>query len=94
MEKQNLNVVVHFAPADEPFKDHNASREETVGHLETRVLTAFGLSEGATPDGGQVVYTLYHDRQALDNPAATLGELAGDKHVLQLKLDQQVTQGQ
>jgi hypothetical protein len=88
-ENLTLNVVVHYIAAPEPFHDHAASRSETVGHLKARVLTAFGLTE----NGNQTVYTLYHDTQPLNNLNMTLGEVAGDKHSLQLKLDQQVTQG-
>ena len=45
-----LHVVVHYPAADEPFKDKDAKRSETVGHLKARVLTAFGLTEGQGPD--------------------------------------------
>lgn len=93
MNDSTLNVVVHYIAASEPFKDHQASRSETVGQLKARVLTAFGLSEGSTPDGNQTTYTLFHGPQRLDNLDLTLGEVAGDQHVLQLKLDQQITQG-
>lgn len=92
IEKQ-FHVVVHYAPAGEPFKDEHAHRNETVGHLKARVLTAFGLVEGQTPEGNIVTYTLYHERTPLENPNQTLGEVAGHKPILQLKLAQQVTQG-
>lgn len=91
--KTRLRVVVHYPAAAEPFKDEGADRDETVGQLKARVLTAFGLSEGATSDGNIVSYTLYQHKTLLENPAQTLGELVGNERVLQLKLSQQLTQG-
>ena len=88
-----LRVVVHYPAAAEPFNDEDADRNETVGQLKARVLTAFGLAEGTTSDGNTVGYTLYQHKTPLENPAQTLGELAGDHPVLQLKLSQQLTQG-
>ena len=88
-----LSVVVHYPPAAEPFKDKAATRTETLGHLKARVLTAFGLTEGTTPDGGVATYTLYNKKTSLENMAATLGEVSGNDHELQLKLAQQITQG-
>lgn len=88
-----LHVVVHYVGAGEPFNDHHAERSETIGHLKVRVLTAFGLVEGPTPDGNVVSFTLYHGKTPLENLAQTLGEVAGEKPVLQLKLARQVTQG-
>ncbi len=88
-----LRVVVHYVAAAEPFKDEHADRSETVGHLKTRVLDAFGLTEGPTPEGAVVSYTLYHHKTALENPNQTLGELAGEHRDLELKLVQQLTQG-
>ncbi|MCI0464149.1 MAG: hypothetical protein L0Z62_45020 [Gemmataceae bacterium] len=87
-----LQVVVHYMAAEHPFKE-DVTPDETVGQLKQRVLTAFGLSEGQTPDGNIVTYTLYHGKTPLENPSQTLGELAGHQHVLQLKLVQQITQG-
>ncbi len=91
--KTNLQIVVHYPAAAEPFKDKDAVRSETVGQLKARVLTAFGLSEGATSDGNAISFTLYQRKTPLENPAQLLGELAGDHPVLQLKLSQQLTQG-
>jgi len=88
-----LEVVVHYVGAGAPFKDPHAARTESLGHLKTRVLAAFGLVEGPTPDGNVVTYTLYHGKTPLENLAQTLGEVAGEAHVLQLKLARQVTQG-
>jgi len=91
-EKERLQVVVHYVAAGEPFKDH-VDPNETVGQLKIRVLAAFGLTEGQNPEGNMATYTLYHDKTPLENMSLTLGSLAGDKKVLQLKLSQQITQG-
>ena len=87
-----VKVIVHYPPAAEPFKDE-ADRSETIGHFKPRVLTAFGLVEGPTPDGNTVTYTLYHHKDPLENVNQTLGELAGEHKELTLKLAQQITQG-
>jgi len=92
-ETSRLQVVVHFPRAEKPFKDESVDRAETIGQFKARVLTAFGLTEGQTPEGNIAVYTLYEHKTPLENPNQTLGEVAGDKHVLQLKLSQQITQG-
>jgi hypothetical protein len=89
---EKLQVVVHYVAAGEPFKDH-VDPNETVGQLKTRVLAAFGLTEGQNPEGNMATYTLFHDKTPLENMSQTLGSLAGDKQVLQLKLSQQITQG-
>ena len=87
-----LQVVVHYVAAEHPFKE-DATPHETVGQLKKRVLAAFGLTEGQTPDGNTVTSTLYHDKTPLENMNQPLSELAGHQHVLQLKLVQQITQG-
>lgn len=92
-DQSMLHVVVHFMAATAPFKDDSANPGETVAQLKVRVLNAFGLTEGGTSDGNTVNYTLYHDKTPLENPNQTLGELAGDKKVLQFKLDRQIVQG-
>ena len=89
----NLHVVVHYVAAEHPFKE-DAGPDQTVGQLKKRVLAAFGLTEGQTPDGNTVTYTLYHGKTPLENLNQTLGDLAGHHHELQLKLVQQITQGQ
>lgn len=88
-----LKVVVHYMAAGEPFRDEDADGAETVGQLKERVLAFFGLVEGQTPEGNIVSYTLYHRKDPLENPNATLAEVSGDKKVLELKLSQQITQG-
>lgn len=90
--QKQLNVVVHFVAAERPFKD-DRDRHETVGALKSVVLDFFGVKEGQSSDGNSYSFTLFHDRTPLEDPQQQLGALAGDKHVLQLKLAQQVTQG-
>lgn len=89
-----VRLTVHYPAAAKPFKDDSASRNETVGELKVRVLSAFGLVEGTTPEGNIVTYPLYYDKAPLEDPGVRLGDLAGDKKVLQFKLAQQITQGQ
>lgn len=88
-----LRVFVHYVAAAEPFKDEHADRNETVWYLKTRVLNAFDLTEGPTPDGTVVSYALFHHKTPLENPNQTLGELVGEHYELELKLVQQLTQG-
>jgi hypothetical protein len=90
---KHLRVVVHYPPAAEPFRDNDAPSTETVGHLKVEVLNAFGLKEGPQPDGSNITYTLYHHKKALENLSETLSSVAGDSDELQLKLAQQITQG-
>ncbi len=92
-KEKTLHVVVHYVAAEEPFKDNDADRRETVGQLKQRALAEFGLIEGQTPDGNIATYTLYHHKTAVENMAQTLGDLAGDDKTLQLRLVQQITQG-
>lgn len=91
--KTKFQVIVHYVAAEEPFKDKAANPTETVGELKARVLAAFGLSEGSTPDGNSATYTLHHHKTVLDNLNQTLEEIAGDQPVLQLQLVQQIVQG-
>ena len=91
-KNDELQVMVHYPAAEHPFKD-DAERNETVGQFKPRVLTAFGLIEGQTPEGNSITYTLYHQKTPLENANQTLGELAGDHKILQLKLAQQIIQG-
>jgi hypothetical protein len=93
-EQGTLKVVVHYAAAKMPYEQEHTSRHETIGTLKTSVLSAFGLKEGQHADGDTYTYTLYHHKTPLENLSETLGQVAGDKHTLELKLSQQVTQGQ
>jgi hypothetical protein len=88
-----VRLAVHYVAADKPFHDHHADPDETVGHLKHRVLHAFGLAEGTTGDGNQIVYTLREHKTPLDNMNQPIGELAGHDCELKLKLVQQLIQG-
>jgi hypothetical protein len=88
-----LNVVVHYAAAGDPFKDHHADPSKTVGQLKQRVLDFFQLTEGGAADGSVTTYTLYKQKEALTDLGGTLGDLVGHGKALELKLSQQIVQG-
>jgi hypothetical protein len=88
-----LEVKVTYPAAKKPFVQESASATETVSTLKAAVLNAFGLTEGQSADGKTYTYTLFHGKTPLENPNQTLGEIAGERHELELKLSQQVTQG-
>jgi len=92
-DNTEIKVTVHYVAAAEPFKDAAADRNETVGHLKSRVLDTFGLAEGQLPDGNIATFSLYYHDTPLENMNQTIGVLAGEHKVLQLKLNQQITQG-
>jgi len=86
-------VKVTYPAAREPYRQHDVPRAETVGTLKHRVLEAFHLTEGTSPEGTTTTYTLYHGKQPLENLQQTLGSVAGDAHELHLKLVQEIKQG-
>lgn len=87
-------VTVTYPAAREPFREKDVPRSETVDTLKAAVLTAFGLTEGSSPDGTTTTYRLYHGKQPLDDLIKTLGSIAGEAtDALHLKLAQQITQG-
>jgi len=87
-----IKVIVTYPAAKRPF-DEEILRTVTVGELKNAVLTAFGLVEGQSADGKTFIYTLYHQKTPLENLNETIGQIAGEKPSLELKLSQQVTQG-
>ena len=91
MKNDLLHVVVHYPAAEEPFKAE-VDRNTTVGQLKAQVLLMFHLGEGQST-GSSVIYILYHLKTPLENLEQSLGTLAGDQKVLQLKLSQQIIQG-
>ncbi|MDG6913331.1 MAG: hypothetical protein JRN35_09670 [Nitrososphaerota archaeon] len=91
-DEHNIHVVVTYVAAEKPFEE-DAPRSQTVGQLKDLVLEKFGLKEGPGPGGTTVTYTLYYEKRPLDNLNETIGQVAGDKEGLKLKLSQQVTQG-
>lgn len=86
---KKLKVTVHYAPAAKPYKQ-DAERTETVGQLLAAVMTAFEI----TPDPQKYKYVLYHGSIALTDISMTLGAVAGGKEELQLKLSQELIQGE
>ncbi len=91
--RTTLKVIVTYPAAKKPFEDNDAKRTETVATLKAAVLAAFGLTEGQSADGKTFSYTLYHQKTPLENLNETLGQVAGEKQTIELKLSQQVTQG-
>jgi hypothetical protein len=87
-EKGTLRVVVTYPAAKKPFEQDRARRDETVGTLKSAALAAFGLT-----DGKAFTYTLFFEKRPLEDLNETLGRIAGERDVLELKLSQQVTQG-
>lgn len=94
MTEGSLKLIVHYVAAKKPYEQDDVSRNETVGTLKSNVLNAFGLAEGQHADGNTYTYTLFYQKKPLENFSETLGQVAGDKHTPELKLSQQVTQGQ
>jgi hypothetical protein len=91
--EHKLKVTVEYVGSGKPFKDDNADRSETVGQLKQRVLSYFELTEGQGPGGNNYTYILYYQKTPLENMNQQIGEITGDKDVLKLKLNQQITQG-
>lgn len=90
---EKLKVMVTFIGSGKPFSDDDADRSETVGHLKQRVLAYFGLTEGQDQSGNNYLYTLYDNKTPLEDMNQRIGDVAGERKVLNLKLSQQITQG-
>ena len=87
-----VRVVVHYMAAGKPF-EQDFTRAAIVAEVKAAALHAFGLTEGASQEGNTVTYTLYDKKDPLENLSITVGQLAGEKKELKLKLSQQITQG-
>jgi hypothetical protein len=87
-----VRVSIHYMAAAKPF-EHDFARAASVGEVKAAALNGFWLAEGANAEGNTVTYTLYEKKDPLENLSVTVGQLAGDQKVLQLKLSQQITQG-
>ena len=87
-----VRVTVHYMGAVKPF-EQDFARSSTVGEVKAATLNGFGLAEGTNAEGNTVTYTLYEKKEPMENLSITVGQLAGDQKVLQLKLSQQITQG-
>lgn len=89
-----FGVEVTYPAAAKPFEDAHAETSETVGDFKSRVLTAFGLTEGQQPDGSVATYNLWHGKTKLEDVSQTLGSIVpGHERELKLKLSQTLTQG-
>jgi hypothetical protein len=85
--KEDIHVQVHYIAAAKPFiKDF--SPETTVGILKAEALDRFKLVEDGTKS-----YKLFLHKTELDNPTATLADVAGGKHDLNIDLEEFITQG-
>ena len=89
----DIHVKVTYAPAGQPYNDEHANPVQTVGALKAVVLTFFKLHEGPRPDGSVASYTLYFGKIPLEDMAKMIGAVAGDERKLQLKLAEQIVQG-
>lgn len=82
-----IKVVVHYIAATKPY-EAEASPEETLATLKTKVLKFFGLVEE-----GNKTYKLFHHKTELNNLNETVGQVAGDKKELRLNLEEFIIQG-
>jgi len=89
----DIHVKVVYGPAVDKFNDPHVKPTETVGNLKARVLDFFKLKEGPRPDGSVATYTLYHGKTPLEDMAQTIGAVAQGEHTLDLKLAEQIVQG-
>src|SRR6266571_5506149 len=89
----DIHVKVVYAPAADKFNDPHVKPTETVGQLKAKVLDFFRLKEGPRPDGSVATYTLYHGKAPLEDLAQTIGAVAHGEHKLDLKLAEQIVQG-
>ena len=88
MKPENaIKVQVHYMAAGKPF-EANEAPSTTVSQLKEAVLNAFKLKED-----GSKTYKLFYKKDELTNPAQTLGEIAGQQHDLNLKLEEVLLQG-
>src|SRR3989442_342746 len=90
---KELHVKVVYASAVQPYNDSHVPPSTTVGTLKAAVLDFFKLKEGTRPDGSTATYTLFLGKQALEDLNQQLGAFAGDERKLDLKLGEQITQG-
>lgn len=92
-QDKDLHVKVVYASAVDPYNDSHVPPSTTVGVLKAAVLEFFKLKEGARPDGSTAVYTLFLGKKALENLNEPLSALAGEQRKLDLKLGEEITQG-
>ena len=84
---ETIHVQVHYIAAAKPFvKDFPP--ETTVATLKAEALDKFKLIEDGTKS-----YKLFLHKKELNNPAATLADVADGKHDLNIDLEEFITQG-
>ena len=91
-DHHKVAVRVRYIGAHKPFVDSHAQLDETLAALKQRVLSFFGLVEGAVENGTKV-YAFAHDGVELTNLSQTLGQLATEGHEIKLDLLEQFEQG-
>lgn len=91
-DHKKVALKVRYIAARQPFVDTHASMEETLAQLKPRVLSFFGLSEGAV-DGGTKSYSFALDNVIQTNLEAKLGVLADSHPNLKLDLIERFEQG-
>src|SRR5690242_13635457 len=91
--RMDLHLKVTYASAAQPYNDPHVAPETTVDTLKAKVLDFFGLNEGTRPDGSVATYTLFYKKQPLENMDQKLGTVDPTEDKLDLKLGEQITQG-
>jgi len=90
--RATVKVTVRYAAAKKPFTQ-DAAGTEPLSTLKQAVLDEFGLTEGASVEGGVASYKLYYGRDELTDLTRTVGDVTGHAAALELKLSQVLTQG-
>jgi hypothetical protein len=85
--KTTTNVVVHYIAAAKPFKT-DVDPGATLGAIKVAALNEFTLAETDTK-----VYKMFAHKTELTNMSETVGAAAGDKHELQIDLEEFIIQG-
>jgi hypothetical protein len=87
MENKKIEVKVHYIAAVKPFQQEYTP-EATVGQVKADALNKFGLKEE-----GNKTFKLFFNKTELTNSDEKLAQVAGDKHELNMDLEEFITQG-
>ena len=87
-----IEVTATYAPARKPFQDKFAD-EASLGEVKGAIMTAFGVSEGPAPNGGQVVFQLFDKDGELTDMTRTIADVAAPGRHAKLNLVKQIIQG-
>jgi len=87
MEQKQIEVKIHYIAAVKPF-EQRYSPATTVGKVKTDAMLQFGLVES-----GNKTFKLFFNKTELSNANQTLEQVAGDKHELNMDLEEFITQG-